>query len=360
MKRSRVLHPAAAAFVLALAVAACDEGPVTPSPPPPEPAFDPAPEALATVRCVEEGRLLEFGFFAFYEPISHSGGDDPGSEAFNEHRGYEADLLTALEAMDGTGLAFNRRGIDVWPGIWLLPATEDFDLVGGGITIAEERTRDAFGMQAVAFTSGHITFRHALLVRAADADRLAEYSDLTSADRIGVSMATTGESGFLRIVGLTDERGVLLAGTSVTTPGGIVVADGSDEFRITASGASDSLAGRTHLEPPTPGIPQVVFFRPESVQAEHLLALANREVDALVGDEIGNRDAERISGGLFVLTALDTEVELGGFALDQTEEALLACLDDKLDYLTDERSIGYAEWLADPFVFQERAETWTP
>ena len=282
------------------------------------------------------------------------------SDVSGEHFGYEADLLTALEAMDGAGLTFNRRGIDLWPGIWLLSATPEFDLVGGGIAILEERTRDASGMQQVAFTSGHIVFRHSLLVRATDADRLAEYSDLTSADLVGVSVETTGESRFLRIVGLINEDGVLLTGTQITTPGGTVVADGSDSYRIAASGSSENLAARSQLEPPSAGFPRVVFFGPESVRAEHLEALATGQVDALANDEIGNRVAERASDGVLVVTALDTETELGGFVLDREDETLLTCLDDKLNYLTEERSIGYAEWLVDSSVFLERAEAWTP
>lgn len=350
----------AAPFVLGFAAAGCDEGSDTPASSPTAPAPAPAPTAPAPVRCAEDGRVLEFGFFGLYEPISYRGNPDPASPAFDEHLGYEADLLSALEAMDGAGLSFNRRGIDVWPGIWLLPATPEFDVVGGGITSLEERTRDASGELAVAFTSGHITFRHSLLVRGVDAAELAEYSNLTNEVRVGVSVATTGESRFLRIVGLIDENGVLLAGTLVTTPEGTLTADGSDAYRIGAGGSSENLAGRSHLEPPSPGYPQVVFFGPESVRAEQLLALANGEVDALAGEEIEARAAEQVAGGLFVVTALDTEVELGGFALDRSEEVLLACLDDKLDYLTDERRIGYAEWLANPLVFLERAEAWTP
>ena len=350
----------AAAFVFGVAGTGCDEGSDGPSTSPTAPAPTPAPTAPPPIRCAEEGSALEFGFFAFYEPISYRGDPDPESPAFEEHRGYEADLLSALEAMDGAGLSFNRRGVDIWPGIWLLPATPEFDLAGGGITILEERTRDASGAPAVAFTSGHIVFRHSLLVRDADAATLRRYSDLTSEARVGVSVETTGESRFLRIVGLIDDGGVLLAGTSVTTPEGIVVADGTEAFRIAAGGSSANLAGRSHLEPPSPGYPQVVVFGDDSPRSEQLLALATRGVDALAGDEIGNRVAEAASEGFFVVTALDTEVELGGFALDQSEEALLACLDDKLDYLTDERDIGYAEWLDHPSVFLERAEAWSP
>ena len=346
--------------VFAVAFAGCDRSSGTPSTSPAVPTPAPVPVAPTASRCTEEGRVLEFGFFALYEPISYRGRADSMPDASGEHLGYEADLLTALEAMDGAGLLFNRRGIDVWPGIWLLPATPEFDLVGGGITILEERTRDASGMPAVAFTSGHIVFRHSLLVRATDASRLAEYSDLTGEDRVGVAVQTTGESRFLRIVGLIDGDGVLLAGTAVSTPGGIVVADGSDSYRIAASGSSANLAGRSHLEPPSAGFPRVVFFGPESGRADHLEALANGQVDALANDEIGNRLAERASTGLLVVTALDTEAELGGFALDQGDDTLLTCLDDKLNYLTDERNIGYAEWLVNSSVFLERAEAWTP
>jgi hypothetical protein len=53
------------------------------------------------------------------------------------HLGYEADLLTALEAMEGARLSFQRSPVAEWPGIWLLPATPDVDIAGGGITILE-------------------------------------------------------------------------------------------------------------------------------------------------------------------------------------------------------------------------------
>lgn len=311
-------------------------------------------------RCTETGRILEYGFFAHFEPISHSASPDPGAEGFDEHLGYEADLLNALEAMDGAGLAFRRRGIGVWPGIWLLPSTPDYDLVGGGITILEERTLDASGMPAISFTSGHIEFGHSLLVRAADADRLAEYSDLTGDDRVGVSVETTNEERFLQIVGLIDEDGVLLAGTRVTTAGGTVVADGSDAYRIAASGSSPNLVDRMHLEPPSPELPEVVFFDTDTVQTEQPEALVNGDVDALAGDKILNSTVEQMWAGALVVTAIDTLVDRGGFTLDQDEEALLACLDEKLNYLTDDRNIGFAEWLANPAVFLERAEAWTP
>ena len=89
------------------------------------------------------GEPVNVGFYAFFEPVSYSGDPDPASPGFAEHMGYEADLLTALEAMEERRPAFVREPIADWPGIWLLPATPEFDIVGGGITILESRTLDA-------------------------------------------------------------------------------------------------------------------------------------------------------------------------------------------------------------------------
>ncbi len=52
-------------------------------------------------------RVLNFGFFAFFAPVSSSADPDPDAAGFNTHVGYEADLLTSLEAMDGAGLSFS-------------------------------------------------------------------------------------------------------------------------------------------------------------------------------------------------------------------------------------------------------------
>lgn len=116
---------------------------------------------------------LTVAFYAFFAPVSYSADEDPNSPGFSRHMGYEAGLLSALEAMPGTGLSFVRRPIADWPGIWLLPATPVFDMAGGGITILESRTLDAAGAPAVTFTSGHIAFRQSLLVRSEDAARLS-------------------------------------------------------------------------------------------------------------------------------------------------------------------------------------------
>ncbi len=112
--------------------------------------------------CTPDGEPLRVAFYAFFEPVSHSADEDPASPGFGVHLGYEADLLTALEAMNGARLSFERTPVSDWPGIWLMPSTSDIDIAGGGITILESRTRNEAGEVAVAFTSGHITFRQSL------------------------------------------------------------------------------------------------------------------------------------------------------------------------------------------------------
>ena len=314
--------------------------------------------AAKPVACVSGGRVLKVGFYAFFKPVSYSAAEDPKSAAFNEHRGYEADLLSALEAMKGAGLSFSRRGIAAWKNIWLRPAGSEYDVVGGGITILDSRVRDAAGRKAVVFTSGHVAFRQSLLVRSKDAGRLASHKNLGGA-RVGALAGTTGEARLLQLTGLADASGVLAAGVRVQTPRGAVVADGSANYVITSSKASPSLAGRTSLDPPSnKAMPKVVYLGSESGEAALLSALREGRVDAVARGEIGNRDAAHASGGAFAVTAIDPAAEYGGFSLSAKDADLAACLDEKINRLTDNRRIGYGEWRADTSVFMRRARLW--
>ena len=307
---------------------------------------------------MSDGRALDVAFYAFFAPVSYSADEDPASAGFKTHMGYEADLLSALEAMESAGLSFSRTPIQAWDDIWLLPATPEYDIAGGGITILDSRERNAAGDGVVAFTSGHIAFRQSLLVRAEDADRLNSHAKLTSDARVGALAGTTGEARLLVLTGLADAEGRLAAGTRIETPQGEVVADGSADYFITAAGESPSLAGRTRMHPPSDALPQVVYLGDELGEEELLDALAAGDIDAVARGEIGNRDAAYESGGAFVVTAPDTAFELGGFTLAVEDVELLACLNERIDYLTDERRIGYAEWLADSSVFMRRAQGW--
>lgn len=312
-------------------------------------------------------RPLNFGFYAFFAPLSYSADADPASPGFHEHRGFEADLISALEAMPGAGLAFVRGPIAAWDDIWLRPARvantgaePEFDLVGGGITILESRTRDAAGTRKIAFTAGHIAFRQSLLVRAEDAGRIKNHAALTAEVRVGALASTTGEARLLQLTGLADARGVLAAGARIDTPRGEVSADGGAGFFITAGTESPALAGRRRLHPPADSMPQVVYLGDLGGEAELLDALSAGRIDAIARGEIGNRDAARASAGAFTVTAVDAARELGGFALAVEDADLRVCLDEKIDYLTDRRRIGYADWLDDNTVFMRRARAWLP
>jgi len=305
--------------------------------------------------CAEE--VLNLGFYPYFEPVSYSAAADPDSAEFNLHRGYEADLLTALEAMDGAGLTFNRQAIADWDGIWLRSASPEFDIIGGGITILDSRRRDRAGAEAITFTSGHIAFRQSLLVRAEDARRLKTHADLTSADRVGVLAGTTGEARLLQLIGLVDDEGVLADGVHAVVADGVVIADGSADFFITAADATDALAERQVLYLPGTG-PQVIYLGSRIGDAELLDALANSDIEAIASGEIGNRDAARDSDGDFAVTALDEKPEYGGFTLDIDDAERAACLDALLNWLTDSRRISYGEWLEDRAIFFKRAKEW--
>ena len=339
--RHRILRAAAGAAALAVMPVAAGQAAGT--------------GAKPAEACTDGGAALDVGFYAFFALVSYSAESDPASPGFGTHKGYEAALLAALEAIPGAGLKFSRAPIAEWDGIWLRPAAADGpDMVGGGITILDSRTRDASGRRAVRFTSGHIAFRQSLLVRTRDADRLATYGALKDDVRVGVLAGTTGEARLLRIVGIADDRGVLAAGTRVVTPAGEVTADGGPGYVVTAAEASAALAGRRRLHPASPSAPQVVYLGGDKGEAELLAALGDGRIDALARGEIGNRSVAA-GNPAFAVSALDDEVEWGGFALAFEDGDLASCIDRHVDHLTDGRRIGYAEWLADPAVFMKRA-----
>jgi len=161
--------------------------------------------------------------------------------------------------METPNLSFTREPISQWENIWLLAATADYDIIGGGITILEDRTKDATGTPLVTFTTPHIAFRHSLLVRAEDAERIQNYTDLTRDVRVGVLRGTTGEARLLQITGIVDANGVVAAGTRIDTPTGTVVADGTADYKITAAGSTPNIENRFTLYPSADSMPQVNY-----------------------------------------------------------------------------------------------------
>lgn len=310
----------------------------------------------ASASCADD--VLDFGFYAFFDPVSYSADEDAQSEGFHRHLGYEADLLTALEAMQGAGLSFSRHPIPVFDEIWLQSASPEFDVVGGGITILDSRKRDATGEERVIFTSGHIIFRQSLLTRAEDEERMNSYDKLTSDLRVGALTSTTGENRLLELTGLIDDQGVLAAGVQVDTPQGLLVADGSDDYVITPARESPSLAERSALYPPTAAMPQVIYLGRDTGENELIEALHAKTIDAFARGDLGNQAAAHASGGSLVVAARDDKIEYGGFTVAINAPELAACLDEKINWLTDNRGIAYGDWVEDPSVFMRRAEMW--
>lgn len=316
-------------------------------------------------RVAEQPRILNVGFYDAFSPVSYS--------LAQTHRGYEADLLTALEVMETPNLSFTRKPISQWENLWLLAATSDYDIIGGGITILEDRTKDATGTPLVTFTTPHIAFRHSLLVRAEDAERIQNYTDLTRDVRVGVLRGTTGEARLLQITGIVDANGVVAAGTRIDTPTGTVVADGTADYKITAAGSTTNIEDRFTLYPSADSMPQVNYpvnmpnqgfdpLIPRLLIAlpDELVLLGNLQenrIDALARGEIGNRDAAAASAGTLVVTALDEQVEYGGFTVARENTELLEFLNKRINYLTDNGNIGYAQWVVDNGVFMKRAQT---
>ena len=309
--------------------------------------------------CPSTGRVLDVGFYAYFRPVSYSAAAGPDDAGFDVHLGYEADLLTALEAMDGTGLTFERHALQGWDGIWLQPAGGGFDIVGGGITILESRTRDEAGDPVVTFTKGHITFSQSLLVRAGDVERFRTHADLSSDVVIGALRATTGEARLLALAGITNEAGILADGVRILTPSGTVTADSSDAFFIHAAGASPGLEQRSHLYPASEEMPQVRYVGDTGGEAELIGALLEGRIDGIARGVIGNSDAAAASGGALAVTAVDTaSEERGGFAVAADDIDLLRCLDSRIEWLTDSNRIDFVDWRDDPTVFMSRARLW--
>lgn len=300
--------------------------------------------------CAEADETLRFGYYAYFEPVSFV---NPDEMPFR-HYGFESDLVTALEAIDGANLAFERSAIEAWEGIWL-KSSDEFDVVGGGITILESRTRDDSGADRVRFTNGHIAFRQSLLTRAEDAGRLSGYDALSSDVIVGALAGTTGEARLLQLVGLADADGVLVSGVTFDTPSGEVVTDGTSRYFVTAAAESPELHGRTFLVPPSEVYPSVRYLGDDLGEVELLNALENGEIDGVARGEIGNTDAANASEDRFAVPILDSESEWGGFTVSADNGDLLSCLNEHVDYLTDDRNIGYPQWLADPDVFMKRA-----
>ena len=205
--------------------------------------------------------------------------------------------------MEGVELSFVRHPIGVWTDIWLKSAEPEYDIIGGGITILDARTKDATGNKWSLSRPGISGFAnrfwcgpkmHTLCHPCGSNERCAR----------GCAFWNDRGSTLLELTGLVAANGVLAEGTRVETPLGTVVADGTAAFMITAANATPNLADRSHLYPPSADMPQVIYLGEEVGESELLDALAEERIDAVARGEIGNLDAVQAAGGAFTVTAL--------------------------------------------------------
>ncbi len=262
--------------------------------------------------------------------------------------------MTAIETMKGVNLSFEYSAIDQWDRIWLKSAKPEFDMIGGGITALESRTMDAGGTKLIRFTAGHIRFHQSLLVRSEDKARLSSYKNLDNTTRIYAFRGTTTEAHLLKSTGLSTKDGRLAAGVKVITPNGTVVANGGDDYFIAAHGASTILENRVSLHPPSSSTMPVVIYDLGDTEPES--ALQAGRIDGIQSDEIENHLKAQNSDGALAISIVDGGSEIGAFSVAVSDTALADCLNEAVEWLTEYREIGYAEWVEDSSVFLKRAE----
>ena len=326
----------------------------------PEPSTAAACEAARETLADFPAMRVNYGFYADFKPVSYSLVPVPLYLSFHQPRGYEPDLAAAVETFSRGRLSFNTLGIgNPFSGIWLKAAQEPYDMVGGGITALPERTRDADGRQVIRFGVGHISFRQSLLVRSESV--INQHDDLTSEHRVGTFRGTTGEKQLLELTGIIDAVGFLRAGTRVQLAGGTLLTAGppgsESALLIAASTGSAAIATRVRLTPPGDDQPEVLYFDSDGEQTSALLEGA---VDAVAGDEFGNRFTARDTPGLRV-TAIVESNERGAFSYPDTPagDALREAMNAAITCLTANGNIGFAEWFdSDGTIFATRAEEW--
>ena len=297
---------------------------------------------------------VQYGFYTDFNPVSYSVA--PGAAA-HRPRGYEPDLVAAVETLSRGRLSFTAVGIgNPFSGIWLKAAQEPYDMVGGGITALPERTRDAEGRPVIRFGVGHISFAQSLLVRATSA--IDRHDDLTSEHRVGTYRGTTGEKRLLELTGIIDTAGFIRSGTRLLLADGRLLTAGEPDsesaLRIAAGTGSAAIATRIRLTPAGDDQPEVLYFDSDGEQTGALLEGA---VDALAGDEFGNRVTARDTPGLRV-TAIAESNERGAFSYPDTRagNALRRTMNAAISCLTANGTIGFGEWFdSGGTIFAQRA-----
>lgn len=310
-----------------------------------------------------EAKEYQVAFYSDFEPISYSADRDPASTHFNDARGYEVDLLKAIEAIPQSGMTFKFHGIKEWDHLWLMPYNDSkIDIAMGGITREDRRLLNQEGKQVVEATHKTVNFKQSLLMKEADSPGIDKHADLTCAYVVGAVKGTTGEYRYLAQSNVIDniDYGMLKKGITIVL---------KDKKHIRSDGTlsiyDKKIEDRKMLIPPDCSLPLTKYFTAEDSM---IPALKEGHIDAIARGYIGNKlVADRSNNDLVVKAVYSLECpkqesitcakkEESVFFVKVQENDLLQKLNHYIDYLTDEGKIGYEEWIANKNVFIERAK----
>ncbi len=306
------------------------------------------------------------GFYSDFEPISYSVSRDPSSPEFNSPRGYEVDLLKAMQAIPHSEMTFKFHAIKAWDNIWLAPVTNPkMDIVIGGITREDRRLLDDNGKVVVAVTHKTASFKQSLLVKTKNATAIKSHQDLTCAYLIGAVKATTGEYRYLVQTRMINnlEQGLIKKGiTVILEDKHYIISDGN------LSIYDPKISTRTMLLPPNCSMPLTRYFVAEDSMIPALLA---DDIDGIARGYIGNKFVADKSNGTLTVTAIYSlecphetvtcnNKEEAVFFVKKNDTQLLAQLNKYIDYLTDNGKIDYDQWAKNNNIFMERAKAYKP
>lgn len=312
-----------------------------------------------------EGKDYQVAFYSDFEPISYSANRDPSSPEFNNAKGYEVDLLKAIQTIPGSDMTFVFNGIKEWNNIWLLPYTNPkIDIAIGGISREDVRLLNKEGKQVVANTHKTTQFKQSLLMKAKESERIKNHEDLTCAYVIGAVRGTTGEYRFLaqaNIIEDLDEGQIKKGMTVVLEDKSFITSDGSLTIY------DQKIATRSMLLPPDCTLPLTKYFVAEDSM---IPALEDGYIDGIARGFIGNKLVADRSNGKFSVTAIYSlecpkqesvtcaRKEESVFFVKVANMELIDKLNKYIDYLTDDGKIDYDDWVKNRNVFMDRAKNY--
>jgi ABC-type amino acid transport substrate-binding protein len=312
-----------------------------------------------------EGKDYQVAFYSDFEPISYSANRDPSAPEFNHAKGYEVDLLKAMQAIPGSNMTFVFHGVKKWDNIWLSPYTNTkIDIAIGGISREDRRLLNKEGKQVLANTHKTTQFKQSLLMNAKESTHIKKHEDLTCAYVIGAVRGTTGEYRYLVQANIIEDldKGQIKKGITVVL---------EDKSFITSNGYlsihDPKITTRSMLIPPDCSLPITKYFVAEDSM---IPALKDGYIDAIARGYIGNKLVADKSNGKFTVNAIYSlecpkqesitcsKSEESVFFVKIENKELIDKLNQYIDYLTDNGKIDYDAWTSNNNVFMERAKNY--